>query len=617
MAKNTPFRNNQLFTQLAGLGFQLPEEASEAVPTAPYNFVRFSEAVLVSPLNKYVVEAKENSNSIQDAYTEYLYSNPTVSGYFNVEVNNETPLYIGGQKDNFFSIGGKLCIPGSSFRGCIKNIFKIVTASAFRCNKENPDVYDRQLYFRSFASPHEAFKNHYIEKISQKRPEAGFLVRKDDKYYIYPAEYTPEKLRGSRYANCMLWNNKGVDVYTGIMQGKKHYYKITPKYGENGIINLNDDANSINVPDDIILDYIDDKSRKGLNLLDERNGKDKTSFKNFEFLKDVKYDYVVPCFYSANSDAVTSFGSGPYYRIPYENSIGKHIPDSINNSDIIDFTDAVFGRKEYWGSRVFFDDLYLEKDPETNKSPIKPLMTPNPTSFQNYLQSDDNNIAQHWDNMNASLRGYKMYWHRNPDWKGITNKNIKLDKQINPIEDEVKFSGRIRFENLTAEELGALALVLNLCKVNIVKDERQTNALKIDCSKEDTELRFKLGMGKPLGMGSVRITNELFVKSNDYYSSLFKDKNFMMPTPVILNEVITNYMEKFIYSINQFSKDNLNSYYDSIRELQVIMNISYKDRKSWNNDTRYMNILDKEVVKEVVNPRIPLPLIDDVVKQKK
>ena len=60
---------------------------------------------------------------------------------------------------------------------------------------------------------------------------------------------------------------------------------------------------------------------------------------------------------------------------------------------------------------------------------------------------------------------------------------------IRPVKKDVEFASRIHFENLSDIELGALLTALQL---------------------PDT-MRHKLGMGKPLGMGSVKITATLHV----------------------------------------------------------------------------------------------------------
>lgn len=574
---------------------------TNAVPTAPYNFVSFAGAVLRSPLNDYVKGIK-GTMKIQEAYNKYLCENETFTGHFEVELENLTPFYIEG-KEGFFSDGENLCVPGSSLRGCIKNTFKIITASAFRDDKDNADVYSRYLFFRSFASPYKAFNEAYTNKISQKGADgkmrsvakAGFLVRKDKEYFICPAQYTAVRTTSNRAnpfkAPCLEWNNDNVEVYTGKMnfnkdekKNKKHFYRITKPEWKTKIL----------VTKSMIADYLDDKNRKGLNLLDKKNSKGRGEFINYALLRGaMEYDYVVPCFYSASGNVATSFGSGPYYRIPYSKNIGEHIPAMLKTEDV-DFTDAVFGNKECWCSRVYFEDLYLERGKSGNKLPenyLKPLMGPNPNSFQNYLLPT-NKQANHWDT-DASLRGYKMYWHRMPEWQEENNKKENLNKLIAPVKEGTKFVGRIRFENLTAIEIGALSTVLGLC--------------------DDGKCCFKLGMGKPVGLGCVRVNSRLYLKKEGYYGSLFSENGFA-DAELVSSEEYVSVFDEFING--NFSGSQRVAYNSSIKDLKLIMDTTMMKDASWSSKTRYLDINDRND-KKIANYRIPLPNIENVVKMKK
>ena len=147
------------------------------------------------------------------------------------------------------------------------------------------------------------------------------------------------------------------------------------------------------------------------------------------------------------------------------------------NSDKVDFAASVFGNKEMWSSRVFFENLYLQgKGNFENKDTANPLMGPNLDSYQSYLEPK-NGKAEPW-NSSSNIRGYKMYWHRNCDWRNTDNyknKNSKVSKDIAPLKPEHTFIGRVRFENLSAVELGALTKVLSL--------------------GDDGKSAYKLGMG--------------------------------------------------------------------------------------------------------------------------
>ena len=55
-------------------------------------------------------------------------------------------------------------------------------------------------------------------------------------------------------------------------------------------------------------------------------------------------------------------------------------------------------------------------------------MQPNPTSYKLYLVQNSGEFLTHWDKTNATLRGYKLYWHNGKwDWKA-TQKEIEYDK---------------------------------------------------------------------------------------------------------------------------------------------------------------------------------------------
>lgn len=76
-----------------------------------------------------------------------------------------------------------------------------------------------------------------------------------------------------------------------------------------------------------------------------------------------------------------------------------------------------------------------------------------------------------------------------------------MTKKMTPFKAGNRFTGKIRFKNLSAVELGALMMIFDL--------DGTTNSA------------YKIGMGKPFGFGSVRITPTLFVESDNAYSELF------------------------------------------------------------------------------------------------
>lgn len=245
-------------------------------PTAPYNFVKLNDVVVEAPLAK-----NKNEIAEEKLYKSFLLNDePKYSGYFELTVTSLTALFIGGEGDAFFSDGKNSFISGSSVRGAIKNYFKIITNGSMRTG-DDPDVTDKLLYYRTFASPFHPLRDAYKQEMTATKltgdgktidvanTEAGFLVREGKIYYICPATFKRIKDEGKAKArnNQIVWNGSTVDVFTGPMHGKKHYYQFTGAQWKKKLA----------IPEKIMTGYVDDKNRKGMCLLDNKmavSGKD-------------------------------------------------------------------------------------------------------------------------------------------------------------------------------------------------------------------------------------------------------------------------------------------------------------------------------------------------------
>lgn len=575
----------------------------EGKPTTPYNFVPLNDVVLHPPLYEYVKDYTDNKD-VQKGYKKFLLDGKKYSGYCEVDIENITPLYIDGADKKFFSDGKNLCIPGSSLRGCLKNIFKVITNGTMRIDKDNPDITDKILYFRNMAvKSSDPSGDLYYNKLNIKMINGGFLVRENKKYFICKAEYEKKECKKLEIdpnlltPPCIKWNEDCVDIFSGKMKGKKHFYSIkNPIWKEKYII-----------PDDVLVGYCNDKNRKGLNLLPtDKDGnlskKLMRGIRTYKFLKGAEnFDYIVPCFFVENNGVVEHFGGNFYYRLPYNKSIGEHIPESLK-SEKIDFADAIFGNKECWSSRIFVEDCYLDGDKSAleKQDYAKILMGPNPTSFQFYLMPDNEKNPQHWES-NVSIRGYKFYWHKKMRWQGKENKNKNFNKIIAPVKPNNHFKGKIRFENLDAVELGAFMYLFGIA--------------------EEKDICYKLGMGKSIGLGSIKLTGKFYFRDDTYYKKLFAtDKKDFAKCLIEVDK--QKFIEEFkIYLNSKLSPESLISYKQRIKSLKDILSIKYmmsENSEKWNSMTRYMKIGnkgDKNLEnKNIITSRIPLPTIEEVIQ---
>ena len=113
------------------------------IATAPYNFVSLPKTVLASPMDGNAVTDEERTLN----YRTHVLEKGRLSGRIELTIETKTPVFIGTgvgtaeDKDleQFFSPRGVPMIPGSSLRGMIKNLFKIVTCGAMRADE---DYYD-------------------------------------------------------------------------------------------------------------------------------------------------------------------------------------------------------------------------------------------------------------------------------------------------------------------------------------------------------------------------------------------------------------------------------------------------------------------------------------------
>ena len=552
--------------------------------TASYNFVPLPAAVLKSPID----QGAADDTARQANYRKYVTEQGTLSGYIELHCRTMTPVFIGtGDKEGaFFAPAGKPILPGSTLRGMVKNIFKIVTCGAMRTDKDSADIVDRALYYRSFTIP--SYKKAMVrsERVggqhqSFTKAEPGFLIRDklERRYYICPAQFRREKdtVLVQQHKKVILWGEyekRGGELacFTGPMEGgrtaKTHYtLHFDPDWGQR-----------IPVSEETIARYKGDLTRdEDLNLFDSKLAQEGEAAAHFT--GDDACDFVVPCFYKEKEGAVDHFGFGQYYRIPYPHTIGEHLPDVMKGDvAVVDYADAIFGRKELWGSRLAFEDAVLKEDKGFEAAHYsKTLGEPKPTSYQLYLEQKGEKADRDWGTENAVIRGYKLYWHQaaNFPWrKDKADAKDNVDRKIRPLKAGSVFEGRIRFKNLSEVELGALLKVFSL-------------------AAKDRELCFKIGQGKGIGIGSIRIdANLILVDEVHGCEQLFAADGDWNRAE---NEAPTEkYLKAFEAVIDKLQGVDKARYELSQQALLDLLDWKATEQKDWAARTRQMTLGDKK-----------------------
>ena len=623
-------------------------QASGEYAKAPYNFV---------PINETVIPAEtipEFDYYHKDRYT----------GYIDLDIEALTPLYIRDtytkeeevlanqakeackickNKDcdkcnyakhrvnpDFFAPGGIPKIPGSTLRGMVRTLVEIVSYSKMEFTEKNKYFYYRKVANRG------RYQDAMLCDCGGLRPktEAGWLKKEKGKHFIYPLEKQQiYRINAYPKANGSKWKvvtvndegqrvseeldrfdfypisfipveeeihnhgggtikllyalieensfelghqkaesderyEKGYLVLSGSIGSKKHLHPV---------IHCPKDEGRIEVNQDIIKSYEEDMGREP----------------EADLLKMLKkHPDGVPCFYLKDDEGnIKSIGHTPFYRLAYDKTVKEHIPQKNRNFDGIDIATAIFGNADKFAGRVFFEDAKMVKNAGQYPA-LSPrvLSTPKPTTVQHYLELKTGGIAD-W-NDDTFIRGYKLYWHRRTpqkggyQWEATEKEKEKAKSQltlIRPVREGTRFSGRIRFENLSELELGALLFVLEL----------------------PPKCAHKIGLGKPLGFGSIRINPTLVItnraanrKGNPgRYEKLFDNKQWYLPVEQVTKDFKAEFSRRIWAALPDEEKTGASSVNDlwSIPRIKELWTMLYYDKEhmenpKWLEKTRYMEI---------------------------
>lgn len=506
-----------------------PRPTAAEKATAPYNFIPLPEKVL----------AFESENG-------KLY------GFIDIYVKSKSPLFIRGKGSDFFKINNVPALPGSSLRGMLSTLVEIMSFGKFRFFDDDTYFYRRTDY------RNQNFKSGFLKKgngrycIHECKNRSKGSDTKEFRYKFY---YNTCVFSTGQVSGIKKWEfyNSG----NGIMYPIKKNSKLFREYE-------NDNNRGKAVPNVFI--SASDEKVKGVEIPDK---------------------FGMPVFFTTDAKGEVNYISHcKLGRASYAKSVKDHIPEALlGNSKTYDMVDCIFGTTEHMG-KIFVEDAllpedidnyYLDKDREFLP---KILSSPKPTSYQMYLEPNAQGRAENW-NSDTPIRGHKLYWHRltlsdgtKHSWAeedGTAKTDSHPKYPIRPLRSELEFKGKIRFEKMTEIELGALLSALKL--------------------KED--LAHKLGLGKPLGLGSVRITPILtIINRKKRYNTLFNEEGDW--------ELGEETQESFTSCVEAFEKYVLNAlglesgdYWKigRIKELvkMLTFDVGKQEGQQWLGETSYMD----------------------------
>jgi CRISPR-associated protein (TIGR03986 family) len=563
----------------------MPRNYNRGKARAPYNFIPITAQASTQQGEIKPYTPIEAYPSADDLPRHHHFDPDLHSGYFTVRLETKTPLYIRGmltraetranntqrqqgndalhQTSAFFSYDGETpVIPGSTLRGMIRSLVEIITFGKIHFVSDNKLVYRAIFYQDALAN---TYRNITTDVIGSKEyfypsrlMHGGYLQKGDSEsgWVIQPAiRHHGESIVlvdrkqvvdiGIKEKPSLRTYNVGVQparqrvVHTGKQGVQLHIARTDGihKQLENGyepatllisstvgkiggknsnrtwypaIYAMDNDAEPIPISQRIWNDFIKDRDiNRGIaNRRLDREGDVLFYLNNDNDNEELKF-----------------FGPTMFFRIPYDNSILDLTFDDFDADECIDYADAMFGYisedgqksrdlKAYAG-RISVTSAQPIADYDPHNEAITPhiLAGPKPTTIQHYVEqpdqaTDDESKLKHYGMADATIRGHKLYWRQNIDGVRAVQADAAdvkdKDNVTTRIQPLVKgmFAFKVHFSNLTATELGALAWVLSL--------------------GEDEEAYHMLGMGKPLGMGVVRLEPQLtLIERGDRYANLF------------------------------------------------------------------------------------------------
>ncbi|WP_339162664.1 TIGR03986 family CRISPR-associated RAMP protein [Siminovitchia sp. FSL W7-1587] len=490
----------------------------------------------------------------------------------------------GIRKDGFYSP----VIPGSEIRGTIRGVFEAAFNGCLsQVNKDEP------LHRRSMR-PKKPGLLHYNKKLNKWEIEPCERVmlnttfddkdrqKQHGKYFNFYEEGLREgdtlfiKKSKTKYKNKIKYfvvedwcvhEPKPEGWHKGVLHigepfgNKKHHESVfIPLEEESRLPVPNEEIKTFY---QLLHQYNDEKINKNLNI--KRHPKDK-EHRGYEAYINQKFqgEGRIPVYYSeyklANSSQIVAGFLSPAIlsKEVFKTKVGTLL--QVNGDyqpcvsrDLVCPACTLFGlvsekSGKSLASRVRFSDAKVEKEVEHFESYMKPVLLPEmgepkpgtvefytdipkeverkEGKYWTYDYTEKNDQRFELQPNKLKIRGRKFYWHHSHD--SLANKLSdgdlsEMKQRIRPLKAGNKFTFTVYFEQITEEELSRLCWALDFHNP--------------DCA-------HKIGRGKPLGLGSVRIKiDELKLREIDRNSGVWH----LQDTPV----------KKYTINNNTTSMDNM------------------------------------------------------------
>lgn len=456
-------------------------------------------------------------------------------------------------------------IPGSEMRGVIRNVYETLTDSCMSVLNGEQKPIKRIMTAYKPALLH--WNGTVLELLEAKsyRIRANFDTRQLQNGEMIDFEGSQSKVVSnyslgdeslSKYGFLIKWGFGNDESQTL----KKHFHIFEEKIDKdgNGFLPIRENLDLKNVKNKIVR-IID-------SYLEQTTVSEKNKEAYTEYLRDIKgflnykdriFDYFPINYSEVNGDI--KFSPATFTKEESNKTINDYSRDFVpcmdknNLCPTCDLFGTILEDKSI-SSKIRFSDLQVKekkencKDYYEKKVTLSNLSGPKLGNVDFYLQKPSN--AKFWtydyfvennkiNKYNSILRGRKYYWHHQKV-QFPTVEPTNQNKTVRPVTKDIVFCGDLYFNGISKKQLNQLIYILNTGKHN---------------------LGYKLGMGKPLGLGSIACKvegvaeREIAVKENNIsYETKNYDYGNINYENAHFSESVKDEFEK-IASFNAIPKD--------------------------------------------------------------
>lgn len=502
------------------------------------NMYKKSDRTFVNPYNFVSIDRKKiKQENIEETYKD---KEELHTGYLDCVLVAKTPLAIpdlpegeesgGESKHDFFSINGNdqknPMIPGSSLRGMIRSVYETITESCLSTMKPDTHLFSRagaekkEIYKPGILKEKDGeWKLYTVEKIykipdknaykkgkkikvkikqsyrTEIENEVRCLVADDNTKFRMGDPVEPEIESGMYVSNLSLDNKSDQYVYVGEAFSNKKFERVF-KIGKE-ISDLRE--NAVKTAMQLLEETLKVYRNTAINKMypDEHTG-----YADYEYAKKEKK--VIPIWYQKDQKtnkvklSMACIGRIGYYTT-LDDLVKKKVP--CQNRKKLCSACNLFGmaREEAVGGRVRITDARAKGKVKWQKNvKLKTLATPRYSYWPFYAKTNSFKYPTDYESPEVEIRGRKYYWHipeaaHNKDIYRDLRKEENINQNMqsgyfNLADTGSRFEFRIYYNEITTVQLDELKWTLCL-------GENQLNG----------NLCHKLGRGKPLGLGSVKV----------------------------------------------------------------------------------------------------------------